>query len=252
MRVIAIIQARMTSSRLPGKVLLPLANKPVLEHIVERLKLSKKIDEIVISTSKENTDDPIDNFASKNDIALFRGSLNDVLERYYFTAKLFRADAIVRITGDCPLVDYKIVDQLITKFIRGNYDAFSLGGSFPDGLDCQVFSFSAIERAHHEASLNSDREHVGTYIERPSSKKFKTGHYAKFTDLGHYRWTLDEQKDYDFLQEIFNNLYKKNKPFSTKKVLSFLDKNPHLLKINDSIPRNEGYILSLTKDNNDV
>jgi spore coat polysaccharide biosynthesis protein SpsF len=248
MRVVAIIQARMTSRRLPGKVLLPLANKPVLWHIVERLKLSRKIDEIVITTSEDISDDAIENFASENRIALYRGSLNNVLERYYLTAQSFCADAIVRITGDCPLVDHRIVDQIITKFVVGKYDAFSLGGSFPDGLDCQVFSFSAIERAHKEASLDSDREHVGTYIERPSSKNFKTGHFAKFSNLGHHRWTLDEPEDYEFLQEIFNNLYEKNNSFCAENVLSFLDQNKHLLKINNSILRNEGYIRSLASD----
>ena len=237
----------MSSSRLQGKVLMPLVGKPVLGHIVERLSYCKMIDKIVVATSNEVDDDLVADYCSNNNLDCYRGSLEDVLDRYYQTAKLYQADPIVRITGDCPVIDPIVVDAVITGYLSGKYDSYGLGGEFPDGLDCTVFSFSAIEKAWREAKLKSEREHVGPYIENNPSL-FRNGMLDLFQGLSKLRWTLDELKDYELLKKIFDNLYRSNSPFLTHEILQFIQKNPDLLAINSKIIRNEGYLKSLQED----
>jgi len=247
MKVVAIIQARMSSSRLPGKVLMSLANKPVLAHVIERLSYCRMIEKIVVATTNKDSDHPVANYCADNNIDCYRGSLEDVLDRYYQTAKIFHADAIVRITGDCPVIDPVVVDAVITGYLSGEYDLYGLGGAFPDGLDCTVFSFSAIEKAWKEATLKSEREHVGPYIEN-NPHLFQNGLLKLFQGLGSQRWTLDEPKDYELLSKIFNKLYQSDSPFLTHEILQFIKDNPELLTINSKIVRNEGYLKSLQED----
>ena len=247
MKVVAIIQARMSSSRLPGKVLMPLANKPVLAHIVERLSYCKMIDKIVVATTNEVSDDLVADYCEYNNIDCYRGSLEDVLDRYYQTAKIHHANPIVRITGDCPVIDPVVVDAVITGYLSGEYDCYGLGGEFPDGLDCTVFSFSAIEKAWKEAKLQSEREHVGPYIEN-NPHLFRNGALELFQGLSQQRWTLDELNDYELLSKIFNELYRLDSPFLTHEILQFIQNNPELLAINEQIVRNEGYLKSLQED----
>jgi len=246
-KVVAIIQARMSSSRLPGKVLMPLANKPVLAHIVERLSYCKMIDKIVVATTNEVSDDLVADYCKNNNIDFYRGSLKDVLDRYYQSAKIHHANPIVRITGDCPVIDPVVVDAVITGYLSGEYDYYGLGGEFPDGLDCTVFSFSAIERAWKEAKLQSEREHVGPYIEN-NPHLFRNGALELFQGLSQQRWTLDELNDYELLSKIFNELYRLDSPFLTHEILQFIQNNPDLLEINSKIVRNEGYLKSLQED----
>ena len=175
MKVVAIVQARLSSQRLANKVLLPLEDKTVLGHIVDRLLNCKFLDEIVIATSTDASDKEIVDWCKINKINFFCGSLHDVLDRYYKASRKYNAKVIVRITGDCPVVDPEIVDEVIKGFFSGNYDAYSLAGDFPDGLDCQVFSFSAIEKSWKEAKLPSEREHVGVFIEKTHRELFKLG-----------------------------------------------------------------------------
>jgi spore coat polysaccharide biosynthesis protein SpsF len=248
MKTVAIVQARMSSARLPGKVLLNLENKTVLWHVINRLKYSKMLDDIVIATSKDNSDNIIENWCKSNEVNCYRGSLNDVLNRYYGAAQMYKADTIVRITADCPLVDPEIVDEVIEGFLVGNFDLYGLSGSFPDGLDCSVFTLKALKIANKNAKLNSEREHVCPYIEN-NLYLFKVGGLKKFKNLGHHRWTLDEQEDYELLSKIFSKLFSKNKIFYTHEVLEFLKLNPELTKINRKIVRNEGYLKSLVLDN---
>ena len=160
MNVVAIVQARLSSSRLPGKVLMNIEGKTVLEHIHDRLSSSNQLNKILIATSLHDSDNPIDQWCSKKNIPVYRGSLNDVLSRFYFAANKNSADIIVRITGDCPLIDFTIVDELITILKEGSYDYACLSGDFPDGLDCSVMTFNALENSHKNATLRSDREHV--------------------------------------------------------------------------------------------
>jgi spore coat polysaccharide biosynthesis protein SpsF (cytidylyltransferase family) len=247
MNVVAIIQARMSSARLPGKVLMPLANKLVLGHIVERLSYCKMIDKIVIATSNDASDDLVSDYCKNKNIDFYRGSLDDVLDRYYQVGKIHHADPIVRITGDCPVIDPVVVDAVITGFLSGEYDLYGLGGKFPDGLDCSVFSFSAIEKAWKEAKLLSEREHVGPYIEN-NPHLFRNGALELFQGLAQHRWTLDEPNDYKLLSKIFNELYRPDSPFLTHEVLQFIQNNPKLSAINSKIVRNEGYLKSLEED----
>jgi len=248
MNIVAIIQARMNSSRLPGKVLLPLMGKPVLEHVVLRLKHAATLNNIVIATSTEVADNAIALWTQTNNVDYYRGSLNDVLDRYYQAACLYKADAIVRITSDCPVIDPYIVDEVVVGFEEGEFDAYSLSGEFPDGLDCQVFSFEAIEKAWKEATLPSEREHVGPYIEK-HPELFNLGSLQKFYNLGHLRFTIDEGSDYELLQQIYNELFDSDYLFVTDDILKLLDRRPELLDINSQIKRNEGYLKSLEMDN---
>lgn len=247
MKTVAIIQARMSSSRLPGKVLIEFRGKPVLEHIVQRLKKCKLIDEIVIATSDHDSDNKIENFCLEKNLNLFRGSLNDVLDRYYNAAIQYKADAILRITGDCPVIDPEIVDKIINAFHENKCDLCGLSGDFPDGLDCSVFSFKAIEKAWKEAKLKSEREHVGPYIEK-NPDIFKIKAVSLFKNMGHLRWTLDTPEDKLLLKEIFDELYDDSYIFLTKDILKLLKHKPNLLNINDKIVRNEGYLISLNND----
>ena len=247
MNVVAIIQARMSSTRLPGKVLMPLAGIPVLEHVVSRLGYCITIHKVLVATSIDLSDDAIEAWCKANGVACYRGSLNDVLDRYYQAAKNYQADAIVRITADCPAIDPTIVDEVVNGYLGGGFEFYGLSGEFPDGLDCTVFSFSAISRAWHESTLPSEREHVGPYVEK-HPEFFKSGALIKFQGLSHHRWTLDEPRDYEFLQAIFTRLYNKKKLFLAKDVLGLLEKEPELANINSNIIRNEGYIKSLISD----
>lgn len=247
MRIVAIIQARMSSTRLPGKVLKELVGKPVLEHVVERLRSCRLLNEIVVATSVDPSDEVIEKWCTQRQIQCYRGSLTDVLDRYCKAALFTKADAVVRITADCPVIDPVIVDEVITEYINGNFDFFSLKGEFPDGLDCSVFSTSALKQASHEAKLISEREHVGPYIEN-NPDIFKCGGLEKFHGLHHMRWTLDEPEDYKFLQEIFHRLYKVDRHFYAQEVLDLIAREPALAKINSGILRNEGYLKSLQQD----
>lgn len=247
MRTVAIIQARMSSTRLPGKVLIEFCKKPVLEHIVQRLETCKLIDDILIATSDDNSDDKIEDFCIEKKLNIFRGSLYDVLDRYYKAAIEYKADAIIRITGDCPLIDPQVVDKIIKTFHENQCDLCGLSGEFPDGLDCSVFSFKSIEKAWKEAELKSEREHVGPYIEK-NPDIFKIEHVYLFNNMEHLRWTLDTPEDKQLINEIYNELYNDNDIFLTKDILELLERRPNLLNINDNIVRNEGYLISLNND----
>ncbi|MBK8761687.1 MAG: glycosyltransferase family protein [Sulfuritalea sp.] len=249
MKVVSIIQARMSSTRLPGKVLMPLAGQPVLWHVVVRIRACQTIAEVVVATSTDATDDAIEAWCKSADVSVYRGSLNDVLDRYYQAALLHDADVVVRITADCPAIDPTIVDKVVHGFLAGGYEFYGLAGEFPDGLDCTVFAFSALACAWREAVLPSEREHVGPYIEK-HPEIFKSGGLKKYSGLSHYRWTLDEPRDYEFLQRVFTRLYQQGQIFLASDVLALLEKEPELMQLNSDIVRNEGYLKSLIEDGN--
>ena len=226
MRIIAIVQARMTSSRFPGKVMVDLLGKPVLKRVIERLKLSSKLDDIVVSTSTYQTDDIIEDFCNREHINFFRGSETDVLSRFYFTAKKFKADSIVRITADCPLLDPKIMDDIIEKFVSTecDYISNSIKRSFPDGLDVEVMKFSALEHAKKLAVSNFDKEHVTPYI-RKNNLFFKIEQHVYEKDFSDYRWTLDTKQDLEIISSILSAM---NEDFSWLDALEYVNKYPHL------------------------
>ena len=237
----------MSSTRLPGKVLMPLAGKPVLAHVVERLSYCRMLSGAIVATTVESSDDAIATFCESTGIPLFRGSLEDVLDRYYQAANQFGADPIVRITADCPAIDPVIVDAVIAGFLAGNYDYYGLSGEFPDGLDCTVFAYKALKKAWNEAKLKSEREHVGPYLEK-HPEIFRNGGLELFHGMAHHRWTLDEPRDYVLLSAIFDDLYRPDRLFLTHDVLELLERKPELMAANQGIIRNEGYLKSLAED----
>jgi spore coat polysaccharide biosynthesis protein SpsF len=248
MNTVAIVQARMGSTRLPGKILKPLAGNPALWHLIERLRYSKRLQDIVIATTVNGEDDIVVELCKENQVKWFRGSENDVLDRYYQAAKAYDADPIVRITADCPVIDPVIVDEVIEGFFQGQYDVYGLGGEFPDGLDCVLYSFRVLEDLWKNTELPSDREHVGATYIKNHTEKYKIGTYEKFKGLSHHRWTLDEEADLLFLQAIYDRIYRQGQIFATQDILDLLEREPHLMEINSGIVRNEGYLKSLKED----
>lgn len=247
MSVVAIIQARMSSKRLPGKVLFNLAGRPVLWHVINRLKAVKKIDKIIVATSLSKSDEKIVAFCKNLGVMIFRGSLDDVLDRYYQAARFYNASHIVRVTADCPLIDPTAINKVISCCISNSYDWCSISGEFPDGLDCQVFTFKTLEEAWTNACLSYEREHVGPYIEINNRNKFNIGEIEIFKDLGGYRLTLDEPEDFKLLTKVFKKLYQNDKLIKIDNVIKFLKLNPDIMKINSNITRNQGLIDSMDK-----
>jgi len=239
MRSVGIIQARMNSSRLPGKVLMPLAEEPVLGHVVRRLSSCTQVTEVVVATSTEEVDDAIEEFCRVREIHCYRGSLDDVLDRHVQAARLFQADYVVRITSDCPAFDATIVDALVVAAIAGSYDCYGLIGDYPDGLDCTVYSMTALETASKEASLPTDREHVSMFLEK-NPHRFRTGGLSVFSGLASHRWTLDEREDYEFLSEVFDRLEDPAAPSLTNEILAMLRADPSLSAKNRGLSRNAG------------
>jgi len=242
-----IIQARVNSKRLPKKILKFLDEKnTTLEFVINQLKFSKKIDEIVIATTSSNEDDIISDFAKKNNYSCFRGSENDVLDRYFKCAKKNNFEIIVRITSDCPLIDPNIVDKVIEKFESMNYDYVTntFPRTFPKGLDVEIFKFSILEHMWKNAKLPSEREHVTQFL--INKEKYKIGNIQNEQDLSKLRWTLDQEEDYRFLCEIIQRI--KKRPILINDVLSVLSNELHLSKINSHIDPDEGLKKSKKED----
>ena len=245
--IAAIIQARMGSSRLPGKVLMSIHGKPFLHHIVDRLSMSQDVEKIIIATSSSPQNNKIAELAKELEVSLFRGSEDDVLDRYYKSAKKFKVNDIVRITADSPLLDPQMVDKVVKMYIdsKNIYDYVSNihPPSFPDGLDVEVFSFDVLERAWKEAKKSYEREHVTPYMwENP--EKFRVGNYSEGLDYSNLRLTLDDPKDLRLIKIVYENLYQKNKNFNFADILDFLKLNPELANINKDLGRYEGFIKS--------
>ena len=249
--ITAIVQARMGSTRLPGKVMKLLSGKPMLWHIIDRLKFSKKIDRIIIATTVKEDDKVIVKLSKEIGIDAFSGSPEDVLDRYYQSASFFNVKHIIRITADCPLIDPVIVDETVDYYQKKNCDYVSntINPSYPDGLDTEIFSFETLERAWGEAVTPSEREHVTPYIYN-HSEIFKIYNYANDVDRSHMRWVVDEAADYKFIAEVYKRLYREGEIFYMNDVLDLLSKHPELNDINKNIKRNEGYMKSLEYDNN--
>ncbi|MBS4028926.1 MAG: glycosyltransferase family protein [Ignavibacteriales bacterium] len=248
-KVTCIVQARMDSQRLPGKVLLPLGKKTVIEHVFYQLGFSKTISQCILATTQESSDDVLFSWARTNGIPVFRGKENDVLDRYYQAAKMFNATAIVRITADCPFIDPTILDEVVVEFHSGKYDyaTNSMPPTFPNGIDVEVFSFLALERAWSNAMLSSEREHVTPYI-RNHPELFQIANVASQKNLEHFRWTLDNQEDYQLLSIIAERLPEDLKYISMQDILKVFEVDNSLVNINKHIQRNEGYRKSLRDD----
>jgi len=245
--ILAILQARYSSSRLPGKVLKPILGKPMLLRQIERLSNSEMIDKLVVATSNGASDDAIEKMCVDNNVDVFRGELENVLDRFYQCAKQYNTEHIVRLTGDCPLSDWRIIDNMIRYYLDEGIDYMSTSPKFPDGLDAEVMTMSALSKAKQKAVLPSELEHVTQYINK-NPNKFKNEHFNFDKDLSHIRWTVDEPEDFILVEKIYQALYEDNPLFLTNDILKLLDKRPELNKINDNCSRNEGLERSLQED----
>ncbi len=239
MKVLALIQARTNSTRLPNKVMLKIRSVPMIELLINRLKISKEIDEIILATTSNASDDKLANFVSQLGVNVFRGSENNVLDRFYKAAKKYKPKIVLRITADCPLIDAGLIDDLILDFNVNNEDYLSnaLKPSFPDGLDCEVFSFEALEKSWKEATNYHEKEHVTPYIYE--SGKFKTRNYSSSQDYSNHRWTVDEELDFLVIKNIYDYFYPRI-DFSWIEILDLHDQRPELFEHNKHIERNLG------------
>jgi spore coat polysaccharide biosynthesis protein SpsF len=238
MRIKAFIQARMGSTRLPGKVLKTVLGRPLLDFLVERLSQSREINDIVILTSNQPEDDKIALFCQEKNLSCFRGSEDDVLDRFYQAALQTNPEGIVRITSDCPLTDPDIIDQVIREFRQEypkiDYVSNSMERTFPRGLDVEVFSFKALEKAFQNASRPEEREHVTVYLYR-HPKQFHLKNVAHFPSLAHHRWTVDTIEDFTLIRLILENLYPRNPQFRLKDVLDLLKEHADWILLNAHI-----------------
>lgn len=248
MKNLIIIQARMDSSRLPHKVLKEICGKPMLEHVIERVERSRKTENVLVATTKKRKDDAIEDLCKKKGIICYRGSENDVLDRYYQAASLYRPQNVVRITADCPLADAEVIDKILGIHEAGNYDYTSntLVETYPDGLDVEVFTWKALEEAWEKADLKSEREHVTPYIKFKGD--FKRHSVERTPSLADKRWTVDTEQDFDKILQIYEALYSQNPDFHMQDVLDFLNVHAEIEKLNEGIIRNEGYLKSLAED----
>ncbi len=240
-KVVAVVQSRMGSTRLPGKVMKKICNKPVLELMLERLSKSRLIDEIVVATTCLKEDDIIFDWCKKIGFNVFRGSELDCLDRHYQVGKKFNADYVCKITPDCPLIDPNIVDKVI-EFCLNNLKFFDYvsnahPSSYPDGLDIEIMPISILKTAWEQSINSLEREHTTTYIwTRP--KKFRIGNIKMPGNENLFvteRWTLDYPEDFEFIKKIYEHLYTKKSFFYMDDILKFLDEHPEIRKINQHL-----------------
>ena len=241
--ITAIIQARVSSTRLPNKVFSEICGKPLIWHISERLKWSKKIQKIVLATTINPADDSLERWARSNDIEVFRGSENDVLSRYYHAALSSKATTIIRITADDPFKDPEIIDKVVDVYFDNDLD-FAYNNhppTFPEGLDTEVFSLHALEKAENESQDPFEREHVTQYFyKRPEIFKQMNVPYTE--NISFLRWTIDTKKDLEMAKEVYKYLHKENQIFLMNDILNLLAEKPYIKKINMEVKRSDMYI----------
>lgn len=233
-KIEVIIQARMGSSRLPGKVMMNLCGKPVLWHVIERVKQSVQIDDIVVATSTQKFDDEIEDFLKSIGTRFFRGDEKNVLSRYYEAAKQYPASAIVRITADCPLIDPHVIDKVVSCFLENNFDYASNIGNrkYPRGLDCEVFTFNLLERAVYESTDEYEKEHVTPFMYLKQNSILSVENDKDYSNM---RWTLDTIEDFIFIKKIYDRFYKGDHDFYMQDIYEYVVKNPEIYKINNHV-----------------
>ncbi len=238
MKVVIINQARMTSTRLPAKVLKQVLGKPLLEYQIERLQRVKLAHEIIVATTTNNTDQPIIDLCDRLAISYYRGSEDDVLARYHGTAIAHQADVIVRVTSDCPVIDPQVIDQSIQFYLDSypKYDYVSncLERTYPRGMDTEVFAFKALDEAFHQATAQSDREHVTPFIHQQNTM-YNLGQVNCFENYSDYRWTVDTPEDFELIRRIIEDLYPLKPKFSLVDCLELLSQNPEWMIINKHV-----------------
>jgi len=240
----------MGSTRLPGKVLMPILGEPMLTRMLERVKRAKKLDAIVVATTDKGEDDATAKLAQKCGVNVFRGSEQDVLDRFYKAAKESGAEIVMRLTGDCPLMDPAVIDEVVERFEeRGDaVDYLSTPSNYPEGLDTEIFRFPALEEVAREAKLPSEREHVTPYLKN-HPERFTIESWQK-GEGGHSQmhWSVDTQADFNFVTKVFEQLYPTNPRFNKDNVLALLTRHPEYLQINKGGTGYEGLAKSLKED----
>jgi glutamate-1-semialdehyde 2,1-aminomutase len=242
MKVVALVQARMGSTRLPNKVMKPIGGIPMIELLLSRLSQAKEVDQVVVATSEDDRNQPLVEYVRKLGYACEQGSEHDVLDRYVQAGRAHQADVVVRITGDCPLVDPLLVDEVIRRFKAADVDYFSniSPPTYPDGLDIEVCTFKSLEQASQETSKLFDREHVTPYLRE--SGRFKTAAMQHSQDLSALRWTVDEPADFAVIEKVFQHFHPRA-DFTWIEVLSLQQQRPDIFDINQHLIRNEGVTL---------
>lgn len=229
----------MGSTRLPGKVMFPLSGEPLILRMYERVSFSKTAGRIVVAITDDNADDKLYKYLIKNDIETFRGNSLDLLDRHYQIAKKINADAVVKIPSDCPLIDPKVIDEVIEYYItnKDNYDFVSNlhPPTFPDGNDVEIMSFETLEIAWINAKKDFEREHTTPYIWE-NGREFRIGNYKWKSGLDYsmkFRFTIDYKEDYEFIKKVYDELYENNNQFGLDEILDLLERKPELAKINE-------------------
>ncbi len=243
MRVNAIIQARYGATRFPGKVFADIDGKPLLWHVVNRLKYVKNIDGIIIATTVNEKDDQIEEWCRKENVNCFRGSEGDVLNRYYSAVKAFPSEVVVRVTADDPFKEPSVIDKVINKLLVEDLDLVTnnFPPSFPEGLDCEAFTFDVLKLMEDTTHDAFEREHVTQYVYH-NPKKFKIGNVVSDKPLSSYRWTIDTKEDYDMVMAIYKNRDSvKEGIMLMDEILSILEKHPEIVQMNSQVKRSEMY-----------
>jgi len=241
----------MGSRRLPGKVLMEVAGRPLLDYMVERVSQSRLIDETIIATTTSSEDDKIRQWCQKNSVAFYLGDEDNVLSRYYEAAKEHQASVIVRLTSDCPLIDFRVIDAVVQNYLdKLQIDFVSntvpLPCIYPDGMDVEVFNIDVLTKAHQEAQLPSEREHVTFYMWKTG--KFSTFRLDPYEDISQYRFCVDYPQDFEVVKEVLSKLYPDNPQFSMHDLINFMKKNPELLELQKGIERNSGWQSAFDRD----
>ncbi len=249
MRFVVMIQARCGSSRLPGKVILDLHGKPMLQWMIERVQMSRYADDVIVVTSFGREDLPIVSLCSSMGVPVYCGSQNDVLDRYYQAACLLKAEYIVRLTADCPCFDAGLLDEAISTLDKDADYRGMMSETFADGLDLEIIKFKALEKAWREADKASEREHVTRYlILHPELFKLQD-FVSESGNFGEKRWTVDEPEDFEFVKKIYGHFIRKGtENFGYRDILAYLKKNPELEQLNAMHSRNEGLQKSIAND----
>jgi spore coat polysaccharide biosynthesis protein SpsF len=240
MKIVATIEARMSSSRLPGKILMDVLGEPMLARMIERVKQSRLLDQLVVATTDHPSDDVVEDLCKKSDVGCFRGSESNVLERVLRAAKAFNADWIVELTGDCPLIDPVLIDLVIERFKAReksfDYISNALEVTYPRGQDVQVFPTAILEDVNRRTQDPLDREHVSLYIythtELYRCHNIEAAPQHRRQDL---RMTVDVQEDLDVVRKIYKNLYPKNESFTLSDIIRFLDDSPQISRLNKTV-----------------
>jgi spore coat polysaccharide biosynthesis protein SpsF len=231
-KTVILVQARMTSTRLPGKVLKEVLGKPLLEYQIERLRRIENADEIVIATTVNDSDQPIVDLCNRLSVSYFRGLEEDVLSRYYEAAKIYKANNVVRITSDCPVIDPTVCDEAITCFLKNqdHYDYVRIE-QYPRGLDVEVFSFKILEECFRKAMDKADREHVTRYIYR-HPERYRVKRIYCSQDYSQHRWTVDTPEDFALIKRIIEELYPVKKEYNFADILNVMEDHPDWYEIN--------------------